>query len=106
MNDQIILHEADGSRRGFVSPAEAEVLARAGKGFGVHSRRGKLVRFVLFPRSSQRVYFDAREGLAALHGCSRTTRAVRADGSGGRGAGQLIGNPRMVREHKPVPNFS
>lgn len=91
--EEITLHEANGDRRGFVSADDCASLARAGKGFAVRSRQGRLVRFVLYPESHQ------REGVAALRNASRTTRPMRADGSLKRGAGQLLGNSRTLREH-------
>jgi hypothetical protein len=102
MSDRITLHEANGDRRGFISADQAAVLARAGMGFAVHSRSGKLVRFVLYPDSQERVHFDVREGVLALHNCSRTTRPVRADGTLRRGPEQLLGNTRAVREHRTI----
>lgn len=36
-------------------------------------------------------------------GGNHTTRPVRADGTGKRGAGQLLGNSRAIREHIPCP---
>lgn len=97
MPDHITLHEANGDRRGFITAERCADLERARKGFSVRSRRGKLVRFVLYPHSQERVYFDMREGVIGLHDAGRTTIPVRGQ------AGQLLGNSRTLREHRPIP---
>ena len=102
MPDKIILHEANGDRRGFITADLCAALERAGKGFAVRSRRGGVVRFVLYPHSRETVYYDVREGVLALHHCSRSTRPMRGDGSFRYGKGQLLGEPRSHREHIPT----
>jgi hypothetical protein len=47
--------------------------------------------------------FNASEGVRALRTGSRTTQPMRAGGQGVRGEGQLLGNSRTLREHKPQP---
>ena len=96
----IIFHDAEGIPRGAVSEAQCETLVKAGLGQAVRSRKGEIKRFICYPRS--RVYFEAREGIAALHSASRTTQPVRADGTGAAAAGQVLGDRRLIREHKPL----
>jgi len=85
----IILRDADGSRGGMLSEIECEQLVKAGKGYEVRSRKGEIKKFVCYPRS--RIY---------LHCASQTTQPVRADGTGRAAAGQVLGDPRLHREHR------
>ena len=86
---RIILHDADGGRGGMLSEIECEQLVMAGKGFAVRSRKGEIKRFICYPRS--RIYF---------RGASQTTQPIRADGTGRAAAGQVLGDPRRIREHR------
>jgi len=92
MADRITLHEQNGDRRGFVAAEQCDVLQREGKGFAVYSRRGKLVRFILYGYG--RPIFDGREGAIRMHDASRTTQPSIREG------GQLLGDQRATREFR------
>jgi len=98
VSKQIIFHDAEGIPRGVVSETQCEALVNAGLGRAVRSRKGEIKRFICYARC--RVYFDVREAIAALHSASHTTRPIRADGTGAAAAGQVLGHPRLIREHK------
>ncbi|OFW15072.1 MAG: hypothetical protein A3H27_12335 [Acidobacteria bacterium RIFCSPLOWO2_02_FULL_59_13] len=100
VSKQIIFHDAEGIPRGAVSAEQCDRLVQAGLGRAIRSRKGEIKRFICYPRC--RVYFEVREAIAALHSTSRTTRPVRADGTGAAAVGQVLGHPRLIREHKPL----
>ena len=98
MSEKLILHNSEGAPCGTVSVADAEMMEAAGLGKVIRSHKGEAKRFI--PSPSSRIFGGARDAVAALHNASRTTRPVRADGSGRAAAGQVLGDRRLFREHR------
>ena len=95
---RITLLDAEHKRRGMISTDQCETLMNAGLGRAIRTRRGLIKCFVYNPVS--RVYSGAQEGVAVLHSASCTTQAIHAGGDGRAAAGQVLGNRRLIREHR------
>ena len=94
----IVLHNSEGAPCGTVSVADALTMEAAGLGKVIRSHKGEAKRFI--PSPSSRIFGGARDAVAALHSASLTTQPIRAGGSGRCAAGQILGDPRRIREHR------